>query len=129
MKRNLRISMAVMSAGLMTGTLTPAFASDSRPVSEHNDEMNRYDRKSSSVTADQAKNGHSDIELMQKIRKAVQRDDLSTSAKNVKIIAVDGHVTLSGAVRTAKEKDLIEKEAVRFAGAENVNNEIMVQGK
>ena len=129
MKINTKVSTAAWFAIALFGPLSPGFAADSPPLSKDNTRMNRYDQETSSVTADQARNDDSDIQLMQKIRRAVQKEELSAYAQNVKIIAVGGQVILKGTVRTSKEKDIIEREAVRFAGKDNVTNEIMVQGK
>ena len=54
-----------------------------------------------SLTADMAKNGSTDLAKMQEIRKFVVADaSLSISARNVKIIARNGKVTLKGPVRS-----------------------------
>jgi osmotically-inducible protein OsmY len=79
-------------------------------------------------TADQAKNNSSDLELMQKIRKAVVDDkSLSMAAHNVKIIAKNGKVTLRGDVKSEEEKKAVEQKATEIAGAANVTNEMTVK--
>ena len=81
-----------------------------------------------SATADQAKNNISDREIMQKIRKALIDDkSLSTYAHNVKIIAQNGKVTLKGPVRSAEEKETVEKTAKDVAGGENVTSELTIK--
>ena len=81
-----------------------------------------------SPTADQGKNNSSDLQIMQKIRKAVVGDkSLSSYAHNVKIIAQDGKVTLKGPVRSEDEKTSIEQKAVDVAGSGNVTNEITIK--
>jgi osmotically-inducible protein OsmY len=78
-------------------------------------------------TADQAKNTTSDLQIMQKIRKAVVDDKtLSTSAHNVKIISQAGKVTLKGKVKSDEEKSTIVKLATDVAGAGNVTDDITV---
>jgi osmotically-inducible protein OsmY len=52
---------------------------------------------------------------------------MSVSAKNVKIITIDGHVTLRGPVNTAEEKRLIGEIADRIARSENVDNQLEVK--
>jgi osmotically-inducible protein OsmY len=82
----------------------------------------------SKPTADDAKNNASDRDLMQRIRKNVVDDkSLSTSAKNVKIIAEHGKITLRGPVETQEEKQAVEKMAADVAGAGNVMNEITIK--
>ena len=52
---------------------------------------------------------------------------MSTNAKNVKIITMDGQVTLRGPVNSAEEKRQIGDIANRIAQAANVNNQLEVQ--
>jgi osmotically-inducible protein OsmY len=47
-------------------------------------------------------------------------------AKNVKIITVNGVVTLRGPVNTVKEKSTIEAKAQSIAGATNVDSQLEV---
>jgi osmotically-inducible protein OsmY len=84
--------------------------------------------KDKKTTADKASNAAGDRELMQKVRKAVMDDkSLSTYAHNVKIIAQNGKVTLTGPVRSADEKATIERLATDIAGAGNVDSKITVK--
>jgi len=46
---------------------------------------------------------------------------------NVKIITIDGEVTLRGPVNTAEEKRLIGEIADRIAHSENVDNQLEVK--
>lgn len=79
------------------------------------------------VTALDQGNGEIDLDLTQRIRKAVMADDsLSFTAKNAKIITRDGHVTLRGKVNTPAEKDAIYKCAVSTAGVGHVTNQLEV---
>ena len=85
-------------------------------------------QQGASPTADQGKNNKSDLQTMQRIRKAVIADkSLSSYAHNVKIIATDGKVTLKGPVRSDAEKASIEQKAVDVVGAGNVTNEITIK--
>jgi osmotically-inducible protein OsmY len=80
------------------------------------------------VTPVDQKNDQPDIDLTASIRKSLVADrDLSMNAKNVKIIARDGNVTLRGVVETDAEKARVEDEAVRIAGVLNVDNELDVR--
>ena len=93
-----------------------------------NTKNNQRDRSKGEPTADQAKNGQSDRETMQKIRKAVMDDkSLSTYAHNVKIIAQNGKVTLKGPVRSEDEKKMVEEKATAVAGSGNVTDEITIK--
>ena len=94
-----------------------------------NTKVNERDRDKSQPTADQAKNGQSDREIMQKIRKSVVADkSLSAYAHNVKIISEHGKVTLKGPVHTEEERKNIETKAIEVAGEGNVNNMVEVKG-
>jgi len=93
-----------------------------------NTKVNERDRSKTAATADQAKDNATDLEIMQKIRKAVVGDSsLSTYAHNVKIISQNGKVTLKGPVRSSVEKSKIEKMATDVAGGGNVIDQITVK--
>jgi osmotically-inducible protein OsmY len=78
-------------------------------------------------TADAQKNNATDIALTQQIRKSVIQDkSLSTYAHNVKIVTVNGRVTLNGVVRDAGEKDAIERKAQAVAGRANVTDALTI---
>lgn len=80
-------------------------------------------------TADQAKNSKTDLRMMKQIRRAIVKDkSLSTNAHNVKVVAADGKVTLSGPVKSDEEKKTIEQKATEIAGAGNVTNEMTIAG-
>lgn|SRR6478752_5608511 len=80
-------------------------------------------------TADQAKNSNTDLQLMKKIRRAIVKDkSLSTDAHNVKVIAMDGKVTLKGPVKSDDEKKAVEQKATEIAGSGNVTDEMTVAG-
>ena len=92
--------------------------------------VNERDRNSANVTPMDQGNGEVDLDLTQRIRKAVMADDsLSFTAKNAKIITRDGRVTLRGPVKSAAEKDAIYKCAVSAAGVGHVSNELEVDAK
>ena len=62
------------------------------------------------------------------IRRAVVGDDsLSMTAKNVKIIAENGMVTLRGPVKTAEEKATIAKLAREAAAGAKIDNQLEVE--
>lgn len=79
------------------------------------------------ITADQQGQTKEDREITQKIRQAVDDEkSLSTYAHNVKIITLDGMVTLRGPVRSEDEKRTIEEKAAQIAGKDKIKNEIEV---
>jgi hyperosmotically inducible periplasmic protein len=121
------------SAAVIGGAVCSVHAasSDYMPSSDKsaadNSAQNVRDRDSNSMTPMDQSNKPEDIDLTRSIRQAVEADkDLSTDAKNVKIISVDGVVWLRGPVKTAQEKDEIARDAHKIAGARNVRDELEV---
>ena len=118
------IQRSLIVSGLLAGLGVGAFAQ-----TPDNTKVNTRDRAKSEPTADQAKNGPTDRQIMQKIRQAVVGDkSLSTYGHNVKIISEHGKVTLKGPVHTDEERKNIEAKAVEVAGAGNVTNMLEVRG-
>jgi len=80
------------------------------------------------VTPLDQSNAAPDRELTQRIRQALVADDsLSTTAKNVKVIATEGGpVTLRGPVSSAQEKTLVFAKARQIAGSRKVVDELEV---
>lgn len=104
-----------------------AMNASSEAISPDNTRSNRADPSNRGATADGQKNDASDIELAKRIRQSVVADDqLSTYGHNVKIIAVNGTVTLNGVVNTADEKMRIGKKASSIAGEGHVVDHIKV---
>ena len=108
--------------------------SSSRLTSAAGDATNAPDNtkmnKQESMTADQQKESPTDRKITQKIRQAIVKNKtISQYAHNIKIITVNGSVTLKGPVRTEKEKKIVEKAATRVAGKGNVTSEIEVAPK
>ena len=78
-------------------------------------------RRQSESTADRT--------LTQRIRQAVAADELlSTAAKNIKIITLNGVVTLWGPVNSLQEKGSIEAIAQHIAGTNKVDNQLEITG-
>ncbi len=76
---------------------------------------NVRDRDDQTLTPTDQSNEPADVELTRDIRKALVADDsLSTTAKNIKIITVQGKVTLRGPVATVQEKAAILQKAQQF---------------
>jgi hyperosmotically inducible protein len=80
--------------------------------------------------ADGQSNRPQDLRLTQAIRRSVMADKtLSVDAHNVKIVTINGHVTLNGVVRTDAEKSAVLAKAVTVAGADNVLDALKVAPK
>ena len=78
-------------------------------------------------TLDQG-NSTADRDRTAEIRKEiVAGKGMSVNARNVKIITIDGQVTLRGPVNTEEEKRLIGEIADRITQTKNVNNQLEVK--
>ena len=116
------------SMQMLTGTRDSSQGSASGSLAPDNSGINKRDRNSEEMTADEQGQSAADIDMTKKIRRAVMDDDsLSTYARNVKIITKDGAVTLKGPVRSEQEKSAIEAKAAGIAGPGKVKNQIEVK--
>jgi hyperosmotically inducible periplasmic protein len=90
-----------------------------------NTDKNERDRNSAALTPGDQGGSEADRTVTQQVRQGVMGDDaLSTTGKNVKIITVDGVVTLRGPVKTAEEKATIASIAQRVNGVKRVDNQL-----
>lgn len=109
---------------LLTGTAALAFAALQAP---DNSKTNKRDRHDQAVTPEEQSNKKEDVELTRKIREELNsRDNMSTYAKNVKIVTRDGVTVLRGPVRSTEEKLAVEEIANKHAGAEKVKSYLEV---
>ncbi len=105
--------------------MTNAVAADAKNAD--NTGKNVRDRSDATLTPGDQGNSDQDIQTTVRIRRALMSNDqLSTLAKNIKIITVDGKVTLRGPVNTDQEKQTIEA-AVKQAGAATVDNQLEIK--
>ena len=85
------------------------------------------DADGATKTSGDQSESEADRTITQTIRQAIVADDsLSTNAKNVKIITVDGTVTLRGPVKSDKEKEAIVAKAQQVAGVKKVDNQLEI---
>jgi len=103
-------------------------SADQVGVAPDNTGVNERDSDTDAAMPLNQGNNEIDLDLTQRIRQKVMADDtLSFTAKNVKIISEDGHVTLRGPVDTQAEKATIGKTAIEAAGAGHVTNQLEVK--
>ena len=89
---------------------------------------NSAQNKNHANTADNQANAKDDRQITAKIRKAlVAEKDLSTYAHNVKIVTVNGEVTLKGPVQTEDEKQKVVSVASSIVPAEKIINDLTVK--
>lgn len=97
-------------------------------VDADNTARNRRDKDGNTLTAGDQGNSAGDIAITANIRKAVlARDGLSVNAQNVKIITLDGRVTLRGPVNSEEEKTIIAEIAGGVVEASAVDNQLEVK--
>jgi hyperosmotically inducible protein len=125
-------SISLLVLGGYAGTASPAERRLSPPANMVPDDTdaNVRDRSGETLTTsgDQAERA-ADRTLIQRIRQAIVADEsLSTTAKNVKVMMINGVVTLRGPVHSLQEKGSIAATAQHIAGTNNVDNQLEIQG-
>ena len=94
-----------------------------------NTAVNERDRSGETKTSGDQSNSSADLKTTRAIRQALMKDgELSTTAKNIKVITANGHVTLRGPVKTAQEKAKIGQLAKSAAGGAQIDNQLDVNG-
>jgi len=137
MKRLSTIVLSIAASAAVAGYAVIASAADpaddrsgAKEAGDYpadNTGRNVRDSDDRTLTSEDQSEKKADRELTQKIRKAVVEDDsLSTSAHNVKIITVDGMVTLRGPVKSAEERNAVGAKALKIAGAGKVKNQLEI---
>ena len=84
-------------------------------------------RGGKTLTPRKQSNSRQDLELTRRIRQAIVKDSsLSTNAHNVRIITVNGVVTLRGPVANSEEKASVAAKAQDVAGVKTVDNQLEI---
>src|SRR5256884_9510962 len=106
-----------------------AFAADNEKVKPDNPAKNERDRSSGTKTSGDQSNSSADLKITQAIRRALIKDrELSTTAKNIKVVTANGQVTLRGPVKSAQEKAKIGQLAKSAAGGAQIDDQLEVKG-
>jgi hyperosmotically inducible periplasmic protein len=122
MKRTL-LAIACLSALSLA-----ALAADDEKSKPDNTKTNERDRSGEIKTSGDQSNSSSDLKVTQAIRQALMKDgELSTTAKNIKIITANGQVTLRGPVKTAQEKAKVDQIARSAAGGAQIDDQLDVK--
>ena len=120
--------LACISAVSLTAVSLTAIAADDKTKPD-NTAINERDRSDETKTSGDQSNSSAGLNTTQAIRQALMKDGkLSTTAKNIKIITANGHVTLRGPVKTAQEKAKIDQLAKLAAGGAQIDNQLDVKG-
>jgi hyperosmotically inducible protein len=106
-----------------------ALAAGDEKAKPDNPATNERDRSGETQTSGDQSNSSADLKITQAIRQALMKDrELSTTAKNIKIITANGQVTLRGPVKTAQEKAKIDQIAKSAAGGAQIDDQLDVKG-
>jgi hyperosmotically inducible protein len=127
MKKLTAHMMIVCSSVLIVASATGQTPSS---VATDNARSNKTDASNATATADAQTNKSADIELTKRIRQSLMSDGkLSTYARNIKIVTINGRVTLNGVVRSEDESSAIQSRAADIAGASSVTSLLKVAPK
>jgi hyperosmotically inducible periplasmic protein len=133
-----RISLAVLSfLFLATSCDTPSDVKSDEPaikteaskpdanVAPDNTKVNERDQDAATLTPGDQSENPMDVGMTQRIRQAIVDDSsLTMGEKNVKIITIDGVVTLRGPVETEASKAKIATIAQNTSGVKKVDNQL-----
>ena len=120
MKHTLLVLACLSTVGL-------AAMADDDKTKPDNTAINERDRSNDTQTSDDQSNSSADLKITQAIRQALMKDgELSTTAKNIKVITENGQVTLRGPVKTAQEKAKVNQLAKAAAGGAPILDQLDV---
>jgi hyperosmotically inducible protein len=89
---------------------------------------NSAQNKGQTTTAQSQSNAKSDRLLAAQVRKAIIADKgLSTYAHNVKIVVVNGSVTLKGPVKSDEERQKVQSDVASVVSSSNIANQLTVK--
>ena len=115
------VASAAVALLCLTGSFFPNHALAQPPD-------NSTQNKGQTATADNQANSKADRQITAQIRKAIVGDkDLSTYAHNVKVITVNGQVTLKGPVSTDDEKQKVASLAANVVSPDKIVNALTVK--
>jgi hyperosmotically inducible periplasmic protein len=133
MKRMISLAFVLLAAACEKGSSNGSTASQAEPARDQagvpadNTGKNERDRQPAALTSGDQGGSEADRTVTQKVRQGVSGNDaLSVNGKNVKIITLDGVVTLRGPVKTDKERAEIASIAKSVDGVKSVDNQLEV---
>jgi hyperosmotically inducible periplasmic protein len=113
-------------ASLSVVSLT-AVAADEKTNAD-NTALNQRDRSGKTATSGDQSNNSADLKITQAIRQALMKDgELSSTAKNIKVITANGQVTLRGPVNNAQEKAKVDQIARSAGGGAKIVDQLEVK--
>ena len=110
------------------GAISLAAMADEDKSKADNTAINERDRSDEAKTSGDQSNTPTDLKITQTIRQALMKDDeLSMTAKNIKVITANGQVTLRGPVKTTQEKAKIDQIVKSAAGGAQIVDQLEVK--
>jgi len=123
------MKLTLLAIACFSALSLAALANDNAKTKPDNTATNERDRSGETKTSGDQSNSSADLKITQAIRQALMKDrELSTTAKNIKVITANGRVTLRGPVQSAQEKAKIDQIAKSAAGGVQIGNQLDVKG-
>ncbi len=111
----------------MTSPATTEGGATTEGTLPDNTKINKRDRDARTVTPMDQSNSQADVDITQAIRKSIMKQELSTNAKNIKVITQNGEVTLRGPVNSDAEVEKIIQLAKAVPSVKTLHNELEVK--
>jgi len=119
----------ILALACLSALSLAAFATDNEKAKPDNTATNDRDRSGETKTSGDQSNSSADLKVTQAIRRALMKDrELSTTAKNIKIITANGQVTLRGPVKSAQEKAKVDQITRSAASGAQIDDQLEVKG-
>jgi Flp pilus assembly secretin CpaC len=129
-KKEKIMKQTLLALACLSALSLAAFAADDKKVNPDNTAKNERDRSGETQTSGDQSNSSADLKTTQAIRQALMKDsELSATAKNIKVITANGHVTLRGPVKTAQEKSKIDQLAKSASGGAQIEDQLEISNK
>ena len=131
LKQPMKLTRTIKQASLALASFSiislSAMAADEKANAD-NTALNQRDRSGETATSGDQSNTSGDLKITQAIRQALMKDgELSTTAKNIKVITANGQVTLRGPVNNAQEKAKVDQIAHSAGGGAKIVDELDVK--
>jgi hyperosmotically inducible protein len=119
----------LLAVACLSGFTLTALAAEDQKSNPDNTAKNERDRSGETKTSGDQSNSSADLKTTQAVRQALMKDsELSTTAKNIKVITADGRVTLRGPVKNAQEKAKVGQIAKSAAGGAKIDDQLEIEG-
>ena len=100
----------------------------SQQTAPDNTSKNRRDQVCEKITAENASNSKGDVNIARQLRKAIMASKgLSVDAQNIKIITINGVVTLRGPVDNDNEKSTIDRLVKNCTAVQSYTDQLEVK--